>query len=444
MTGPDSVAAVFAISKTSESTPVLRFDGVEITKLFIDALPTLVPRVLEKILEVLPTYGVLPSELISEDVVDAIRRSIVLFVDVVGDLRQPTEAELTDLKRSAARRAEGVPLEMMLAAYNIGTNFSFCEVVACRAQPDDIDELRTAVEFTLEYLRTVTAAITKAYVEEQVILGTEHALSHQLFRSLVDGHHDMNATRLTGAAIAPTYVILSLAFDPHTDEDTPGVDPIVAGHRKLRRLRRALEHETGSPLLGVLTPTGGVVLVPTESSPADIDAADWVGMRQIITAMAAAGEVRVIAGAVAAAPASIRDRMQLPNEILEIVADQRRPTGLYRIDDVAIDYQLRQPGPARDHLSGLLRSLDDNPRLLETLTAYLHTGLNRRQTALGLNIHPNTVDYRIHKITDLTGLDPSLATDHLLLVAALAAGKENSPTNAKCDSDRRRLSGNDL
>jgi DNA-binding PucR family transcriptional regulator len=46
-----------------------------------------------------------------------------------------------------------------------------------------------------------------------------------------------------------------------------------------------------------------------------------------------------------------------------------------------------------------------NGALLETLRAYLDSDLDVGRTAEALWVHPNTVRYRLRRISDLTGLD---------------------------------------
>ena len=46
---------------------------------------------------------------------------------------------------------------------------------------------------------------------------------------------------------------------------------------------------------------------------------------------------------------------------------------------------------------------------------------NRRRTARDLHVHTNTVDYRLRRIRDLTGHDPSLPSGRWYLEAALIA-----------------------
>lgn len=98
-----------------------------------------------------------------------------------------------------------------------------------------------------------------------------------------------------------------------------------------------------------------------------------------------------------------------------------RPSGLYRLEDVAVDYQLSQPGPARDSLAAELAPLHDKPELLTTLRTYFRAGLNRRRTAAARHVHPNTIDYRLRRIADLTGLDATDPARTAHIQAALTA-----------------------
>lgn len=58
-----------------------------------------------------------------------------------------------------------------------------------------------------------------------------------------------------------------------------------------------------------------------------------------------------------------------------------------------------------DYAAHLFDKLDD-PELIETLEAFLRANLNLTQTAEDLNVHRNTVIYRLDKIADLLGRDP--------------------------------------
>jgi DNA-binding PucR family transcriptional regulator len=61
--------------------------------------------------------------------------------------------------------------------------------------------------------------------------------------------------------------------------------------------------------------------------------------------------------------------------------------------------------------------------LLETVETYLEAGGVLETCARLLFVHPNTVRYRLRKATDLTGHNPNLARDALVLRIALAVGR---------------------
>jgi DNA-binding PucR family transcriptional regulator len=62
---------------------------------------------------------------------------------------------------------------------------------------------------------------------------------------------------------------------------------------------------------------------------------------------------------------------------------------------------------------------DRGGALVETLSAFLEQDLDRRRTAQALHVHPNTVDYRLRRVRELTGLDLGRPADAAVLVLAL-------------------------
>ena len=57
--------------------------------------------------------------------------------------------------------------------------------------------------------------------------------------------------------------------------------------------------------------------------------------------------------------------------------------------------------------------------LVETLDAFVRSGLDRRRAAAEIHVHPNTLDYRLRRIAELTGLDLRRPDDLTLVVLAL-------------------------
>lgn len=74
-----------------------------------------------------------------------------------------------------------------------------------------------------------------------------------------------------------------------------------------------------------------------------------------------------------------------------------------------------------DNVYAALRTA--GPALLDTLTAYFHSGSSLEATARALYVHANTVRYRLRRITDICGLSPVSPRDAFALQVALAFGR---------------------
>jgi DNA-binding PucR family transcriptional regulator len=73
----------------------------------------------------------------------------------------------------------------------------------------------------------------------------------------------------------------------------------------------------------------------------------------------------------------------------------------------------RALGPLEDYAER--RSAD----LLETLEVFMRVGLDRRTAAEELHVHPNTLDYRLRRVEELTDLLLSRPGDLALIALAL-------------------------
>ena len=65
--------------------------------------------------------------------------------------------------------------------------------------------------------------------------------------------------------------------------------------------------------------------------------------------------------------------------------------------------------------------------LLTTLWCYLDNGRSLEATARELFVHPNTVRYRLKRVTDVIGWDATGAREALILQAALILGSIADP-----------------
>jgi carbohydrate diacid regulator len=67
----------------------------------------------------------------------------------------------------------------------------------------------------------------------------------------------------------------------------------------------------------------------------------------------------------------------------------------------------------------LIKRLNENPRLMETLETYFSNDISLTKTAKRLGLHRNTLVYRLEKISELTGYDPRIFNEAFQLKMAL-------------------------
>ncbi|MGC4948294.1 PucR family transcriptional regulator [Streptomyces sp. DT224] len=396
-------------------------------------VPALTTRVVARLLSDLPVYAQLPHEEIAGDIADIVQHNLRLFADVLEHRRAATDGELAQQRDSAAQRAEeGVPLDAILTAYQVGVAMCW-EETAQDAGPGDLPAVLEIMDRILVLQQQLTSAVSGAYLEARQILDSqEHGGRHALMAALLTGEDLDGFTRRTGLRPAARYLTMTLALAPHPDEmgagspQGSGAGPApgsgagagVAARRKIRRVRTALDRFAGTPALTALDASGGTVLLPVAEPP------PWEGpggLSGLIAEATRAAGVPVTAAAETASPDGVPAAVARNAEIVDLVARTGRAPGLYRLADVLLEYQLSRPSEALRGLAGLLSPLDAKPELLHTLETYLGHGLDRRAAAAALHVHPNTVDYRIRRIDRLTGLSPARPADLQHLSAALVA-----------------------
>lgn len=131
-----------------------------------------------------------------------------------------------------------------------------------------------------------------------------------------------------------------------------------------------------------------------------------------------------VAIAQAGDPADVARATDEAFSIVQVVDLLDHPPGIYQLDDVPIEVSLLRSPDLANLLALRLAPLSGSGApLLNTLKTYLDTIQDRRRTARILSIHPNTLDYRLRRIKELTGLSPTAPRDIQTLGAALAAWK---------------------
>lgn len=372
---------------------------------------------LDAFIEQIPLYGHLPREQLEGEILDILRHNLRVFFSYLDQGRDPSEEELGTIRSSAARRAEErIPLEAVLTAYHLGALIGW-RALREEAGPDEIGEVLDIAERVLLYTQSVTSAVAQAYVEErQAIYGEERDARRTLAEALLSGTSIKGMAERAGHEPAPAYVVVAMEIGTSPDEKDVGVEGAVASRRKLRRLESELEARTKALALPMLTPAGGIVLLPALPEECDEVVAD---APKLIDALSAAAGAEVVAGVAWRESADVPVGADEAREVVRLAVEQGRTTGAYTLDDVLLEFLLTRPSQAAEKLERVLDPLADGPELIATLEGYFAADFDRRRAAANLHIHPNTLDYRLRRVAELTGMSVGSAKGVQVLGAAL-------------------------
>ncbi|MFE6282688.1 PucR family transcriptional regulator [Streptomyces sp. NPDC057877] len=115
------------------------------------------------------------------------------------------------------------------------------------------------------------------------------------------------------------------------------------------------------------------------------------------------------AGTATAPRSALADALDRARRISAAAPPRRASARLrpYTMVDVFVELAVADVPSVDRWLHTVARHLEGGPDLLVTLDAYYRHDMNRAATATVLNVHPRTLDYRLRRVRDLTGIDPA-------------------------------------
>ncbi|MCD0449163.1 helix-turn-helix domain-containing protein [Actinocorallia sp. API 0066] len=374
--------------------------------------PELVALVVDELARRVPFYALQPREVLDGPVRMAVEANLRIVLETLGQGREPNVEERAEVITWSARRAEqGVPLEAVLTAYHLAVEV-WWRAAAEQAPPEEAAAVHDLGLHLLAHLRSVVPAVTLAHVQEQQQLyGERREARRALLSALLSGEPARPLAARAGTALAPSYTVVALHLGGPSSRHRLG--GILGARRVSRNLEATLAAHAGGHVLASFDGSGGTVLLPGTAVPDLPELAGRLGdavEREARAAVTTASGHAEIPGAAAEA-----------REVLGLVVRLKRPPGLYRLEDVLLEYQLARPGSGLAKLAARLDPIADRPDLMDTVRAVAARGHNRRRASLDLHVHRNTLDYRLRRIAELTGLDPADPDGFRLLTAALTA-----------------------
>jgi hypothetical protein len=345
----------------------------------------------------IPGYRRLPQPVLVGQILDISRRNVDLFFRYLAVGQPPGDEDLAAFRRSAKDRAsEGMPLEDLLHAYRLGSRIGW-NALEEAALPDERSALLHGAEVLLDYIDQVSAAVSQAYLEErQHLVSEEERQLRNLLDALIDG----------GTLPAELRALAEQVGLPLTDQYRPFAAAVhEAPARRHSELASALRDR------GVLALTEGVRVAGLAPNG---NVASMPGLGNDVVVALGRSTPR-------ADLASALDDMRL----LADLGRRLGRTGLVAVDELLPELLLasapRFASELRQRVLGPLET--GRPQrtadLVKTLSVYLDSGLDRRSAATRLHVHPNTLDYRLRQVHELSALDVHRPEDLVLVALAL-------------------------
>jgi DNA-binding PucR family transcriptional regulator len=278
------------------------------------------------------------------------------------------------------------------------------------AAPDEADWLRNAV---LRYSRELAFAAAQIYAQAAEARGAwdarlEAVIVDAVLRDEPDEALHSRASALGWAPGGSVVVVVGT---------TPGKDPAVVA----KAIHRIGRHAGLAVLVGVqgerlVVIVGGV----DDAAKAGAALAPAFGVGPVVVGPSVPDLASATRSA-AAALGGLRAAAAWP--------DAPRPVAA---DDLLAERAIAGDTEAKQQLvEDIYRPLRAaGPALLETVEAFLEQTGSLEATARLLFVHPNTVRYRLRRVTEVTGLSPTNARSAFTLRIALTLGRLEAPQDA--------------
>jgi sugar diacid utilization regulator len=366
---------------------------------------TLTTAAIERMEQTLPWYRAMPAE--HRSWVNLVAQAgIAAFTEWLRDPRDDSAISADVFGTAPRELTRSVTLRQTVELVRL-----VIEVVEGRidelARPEDVPRLREAV---LRYSREVAFAAAEIYAQAAEARGAWDArLEALVVDSLLSGQADDSVSSRAAALGWTAHDAVVVAMGSAPDGEPEAVVDDIRRTAKAARLD-VLTGVQGDRLVVVL---GGVddPLLATRKLLGQFGAGPAVVGPVVASLSAAASSAAEAAAGLAAAHA-------WPDAPRPVAADDLLPERALAGDPVArqrlvdeLYLPLAQAGSA----------------LLETLSAFLEQAASLEGAARLLFVHPNTVRYRLRRVTDITGYLPADNRHAFVLRTALVLGRLATP-----------------
>jgi sugar diacid utilization regulator len=391
--------------------------------------------VVEEIGRGIVNYRLVEGEPEFDEAVRFIRENVqALLNGLTGDEAIP-DSLLQDARQQAQQLvSRGVSLSALHHSGRVW-GAAMWQAVVDAARADRPAEREAALEIGSRIWRHVDVVSTTAALAYLDEVNDRGLLGRELLDALLAGRGESEFSHRLAHSLhvrlGESHVVVLVRGDGVPVEDAatmPALATRVILDRIVEAARSRLRPAAGSLLLGIRQ--GDLVALYPVSDPEDVQRvrADCEGLvdgLQVDVSIGMSGWHLGLEG-IGLGYAEAREAV----EIAAAAGIRGRPIAM---EDVLVEHMLRSSPHAQRMLHTLLRPLLEydcqrHAELAETLRAYLATNANLTQSAKLLMVNPNTVVYRLQRIRQLTGRDPRIVEELLVLYLALKVKELTAPS----------------
>lgn len=341
-----------------------------------------------------------------------------LILEVARADRDPRREELAFAREAAARRVrQGVPLDALLAAFRVGHR-TVWEAILDEAHETHggRDAAIALARPAMQYIDIASTQVAEAYLkEEQHLLATADRERRDLLENLLAGRMPGPGEGQVARGIDPAGDLLVAVARPH---EAPAEDPHVLHHVAETLTAHAASGGTDPFVVVRQREVVGIIPATWERTDRTADV-----LRAAAEALLARRGIRLLVGLSTSCGgfAGVAHAYSEAREALEHADPGRPVVALTEMSPFEYLVASADPGARRSIAEKGRRLLeaDADGSARETLLAYVAADLSVRETAKRLVVHPNTVRYRLRRISELTGSDTRRFQDLVDLVTVI-------------------------
>nr|WP_024965681.1 CdaR family transcriptional regulator [Pantoea sp. IMH] len=335
-----------------------------------------------------------------------------------GALLALSQARVVDIDEAVAKHLHGVRpginLPMRIDGNIVG-------VIGLTGEPEALRQYGELVcmtaEMMLEQARLLNMLAQDSRLREELVLNLirSDTLSPALIEWAQRLRIDLNQPRVVAVV--------------EVDSGQLGVESAMS---ELQQLQTLLLTPDRDNLIAIVSLTEMVVLKPALNAQGRFDAEDHRKRVDLLQSrMKESGHLRmrIALGNYFTGPGSIARSYRTARTTMDVGKQRMPEQRSYFYQDLVLPVlldSLRGGWQANELARPLLklRAMDSNGLLRRTLIAWFSHNVQPSATAKALYIHRNTLEYRLNRISELTGLNLSNFDDRLLLYVALQLDEE--------------------